>query len=143
MDEERIEYHEMLGDVVREREEGPKDITRYLPDLFKLLGNLLNEFIDKEDRIKINCALGYIVAPTDIVPDESSGSFGFVDDLFISSYVLRELYEKHDRELLESCWEGDEDLLEVLNMAYEESSDILDEYTLDEDILKYAGLKGQ
>ena len=37
----------------------------YIPDLFKLLCNLLDEDIEKEDRHIINSALAYFVAPND------------------------------------------------------------------------------
>lgn len=117
------------------------DFILHIPNFFKLLSNLLNEDIDMEDRKKVNCALGYFVAPKDVIPEEIYGPLGYVDDMFLCCRILKELKEKYGAELLKSCWEFDEDLEEVLNYSYKKSKEEIEERELKDEILEYSGLK--
>ena len=58
------------------------------PNLFKLLCDLLDEDIDRESRLEINAAISYYVVPMDVIPEQIYGPYGYIDDIFISVYVL-------------------------------------------------------
>jgi len=110
------------------------------PDLFKLLVNLLDEEEVKiKERQLINAALAYYVAPKDIIPEEIYGPFGYVDDIFICVYVLKELEKEIGHEKLEEYWEGEDELNEVIKECLEKSSEVI--RGKEDDILKYVGLK--
>ncbi len=134
-------YYEFLKDEM-DRFRGDFDnYIFYVPEFFKLLCDLLNEDIEKEDRNKISCALGYFVAPEDVIPEEIYGPAGYIDDIFLCCFVLNDLKDKYGIKLLKSLWNHDEDLKFVLNYSYKESSKIIKEKNLEDEILKYVGLK--
>lgn len=133
-------YHFLKEELDRFRGEFD-DFILHIPNFFKLLSNLLNEDIDSEDRKRVNCALGYFVAPTDVIPEEIYGPLGYIDDIFLCCYVLKELEEKYGPKLLRSCWEADEDIKEVLDYSYEKSKEEIEERGIKDEILEYSGLK--
>ncbi len=133
-------YHFLKEEIDKFRGEFD-DYILHIPNLFRLLTNLLNEDIDSEDRRKVNCALGYFVAPADVIPEEIYGPLGYVDDIFLCCLVLKDLKEKHGTELLRSCWEADEDIDKVLNYSYEKSKKEIEDRGVRDDILGYSGLK--
>lgn len=117
------------------------DFILHIPNFFRLLSNLLNKDIDQKDRRKVNCALGYFVAPRDVIPEEIYGPLGYVDDMFLCCHVLKELKQKYGTKLLKSCWESDEDLEEVIDYSYKKSKEEIEKRKIKNEILKYAGLE--
>ncbi len=112
----------------------------YGPDLFKLLVTLLeNEKVTREQKTLINAALAYYIAPNDIIPEEIYGPFGYVDDIFICVYVLKELEKELGYKLLHELWDGEGELKEVVDECYEKSNEVVKDKI--DDILKYVGLK--
>lgn len=112
----------------------------YGPDMFKLLTDILNEEDIKPDiRLKICAAIAYFVAPYDVIPEQIYGPHGYVDDIYLCSFVLKELIDPLGYEFLEELWEGDEELPEVIEECYNKSSEILGKKT--ENVLIYVGLK--
>lgn len=140
MKEDYKGYYDFLEKELARYKGDFDDFILHMPNFFKLLSELLNEEIEKEDRRKINCALGYFVAPGDVIPEEIHGPYGYVDDIFLCCLVLDTLKEKYGIELLEKCWEHDEDLELVIEDSYEKSSEIIEEKGIKEDILRYVGL---
>ena len=87
------DYIDVLEENLRSYEGEYNKIVDYSPILFKLLTDILNEkIISSETRLKISAALGYFVAPFDIIPEQIYGPDGYIDDLYIVSYVLMEYY---------------------------------------------------
>jgi len=84
----------------------------------------------------IDAALAYFVLPDDIIPDKEEA--GYVDDLFIVTYVLKEIKEKVSPELIINNWDGEKDILSLIDQVYEESSKIVAQYSLD--IIRKVGL---
>jgi uncharacterized membrane protein YkvA (DUF1232 family) len=112
----------------------------YGPDLYKLLSDILNEkSLPSEIRIKICAVLGYFVVPFDILPEQIYGPQGYIDDIFLCVYVLKEIEEQIGYNFLDREWEGDEELKDVLNICYENSKNILGN-KIDE-ILRYVGFE--
>jgi uncharacterized membrane protein YkvA (DUF1232 family) len=113
----------------------------YLPELFDMLSRLLTTEIKKPDRIKVSCALAYFVTPCDVIPEEEFGIEGFIDDVFLVCHVLTGIKDRYGIGLLESLWNSEEDFTEVLDYTYLQSSKIIDEKGLREEILKFVGLE--
>lgn len=111
-----------------------------LPDIFRLLCDLLNTDIDKEDRRDIACALGYFVAPKDLIQEEVYGPAGYVDDLFLCCYVLNKINKKHGIRFLKKYWKGEDDFEDVFKITFRETSKIVENEKLEKRILKYVGL---
>lgn len=113
----------------------------YIPDFFKLLCDLLNEDVDKEDRRIINSALAYFVVPNDVIPEEIYGPMGYVDDVFVCVNVIRKLQEKYGTEKLARLWNCDEELDAVVDYSYQKSLEILEKQDLVKQVLEYSGIE--
>lgn len=75
-------------------------ILKYLPDFYRILCNIIT---DKKTswyaRILVNSALAYLVLEQDIIPDKK-GEKGYLDDLFLCSYILKEIRDKISKEII-------------------------------------------
>jgi uncharacterized membrane protein YkvA (DUF1232 family) len=112
----------------------------YGPDLFRLLTEILNEkSIGPKIRLKVCAAIAYYVAPFDIIPETIYGPNGYIDDIYVCTYVLKEIESDKGIEFLETIWEGNNNLKDVLEEAYSKSKIVVDDHI--GDILKYIGLK--
>ena len=109
------------------------------PNLFKLLCDLLDEDIDRESRLEINAAISYYVVPMDVIPEQIYGPYGYIDDIYITVYVLRNVAEKYGYDLLQEVWDFPNDVKEVMDDCYEKSFEVLEDDQI-ESILAYVGL---
>jgi uncharacterized membrane protein YkvA (DUF1232 family) len=139
---EDIEFKDFY-DVLRENLDNYdgdyQDFINYGPDLFKLLTDVLNENeVTADIRLKISAAIAYYVVPFDIIPETIYGPDGYIDDIFVCLYVLKEIEEMMGFEFLEELWESDTDLRLALDECYDKSKDVIDDKK--EAILKYVGL---
>lgn len=116
---ENFSFHDILLNQMTKNGDN-QGITKYSPHFFKLLCNILNDqFIDWHTRILISSALGYFVMDEDVIPDNIEN--GYVDDLFIICYVLREIKNNISSKLIEENWPYEEDILELVDDIYEKS----------------------
>lgn len=110
------------------------------PNLFKLLCDVLDEeAIDRETRNEICSAIAYYVVPMDIIPEQIYGPYGYIDDIYITVYVLRNVAEKYGYDLLQEVWDFPNNVKEVMDDCYEKSFEVLEEDQI-ESILAYVGL---
>lgn len=110
------------------------------PLLFKLLTYILNEDVISQDmRLEISAAIAYYVAPMDVIPESIYGPYGYIDDIFVTVYVIRKIADKYGYDILQNTWEGEGDLKSVVNECYEKSVEVLEDKT--ETVLGYVGLK--
>ena len=61
--------------------------------------------------MKICAALGYFVVPFDIIPEQIYGPNGYIDDIFLCSYILKEIESEKGIIFLDGYWKGDERLM--------------------------------
>jgi len=100
------------------------------PDLLKLLTSLLiNDDLTADMKLKLSTALAYFVAPNDVIPEEQYGPYGYIDDIFLCAYVLKDITPKVGYEILDEHWCGDDNLEDVISKCYAESTFILGEKT--------------
>ena len=110
------------------------------PNLFKLLSDVLEEeALDRETRLEVSAAISYYVVPMDVIPETIYGPYGYIDDIYISVYVLNRIAEKYGYDLLQEVWNFDNNIKDVLDDCYNKSSEILEEDQI-EAILIYVGL---
>jgi uncharacterized membrane protein YkvA (DUF1232 family) len=134
------EYYRFLKDEIINFEGDFPKYVLYIPDFFRLLCKLTEENIDVVDKRKINSALAYFVIPNDAIPEDMYGPAGYIDDVYICCHVLIGLKEKYGIEILNKCWEGEENFEKVLELSYNESKKELEEKGLLEEVLKIACL---
>ena len=110
------------------------------PKLFKLLTEMLEESnISKELRLEISAAIAYYVVPMDIIPEQVYGPYGYIDDIYITTYVIKRIADELGHECLKKQWKGEGNLESVVEECYEKSLEVLGDKT--DIILSYVGLK--
>jgi uncharacterized membrane protein YkvA (DUF1232 family) len=85
------------------------------PDLFHLLWRLtLDPEVPGGMKLKLAGALAYFISPIDLLPEAFLGPIGYLDDIALAAYVLNELVNQSDPELVRKHWAGDGDALELI-----------------------------
>jgi uncharacterized membrane protein YkvA (DUF1232 family) len=134
------DFYDILRENLNSYEEEYDKFIDYGPDLYKLLTEILNEKnIDPKIKLKVCAAIAYYVAPFDIIPETIYGPKGYIDDIFVCTYVLKEIENELGIEFLEDLWEGKENLKYVLEESYEKSKVVVEDKI--DIILQYIGLK--
>ena len=109
------------------------------PNLFNLLCDLLSQKeISREMRLEISAAIAYYVAPDDIIPEEIYGPYGYIDDIFVSVYVLRKVAKEFGYDFLQNLWKHETDVKEVMDDCYDNSLELLEDKV--HAVLSYDGL---
>ena len=109
------------------------------PNLFNLLCDLLSQKeISREMRLEISAAIAYYVAPDDIIPEEIYGPYGYIDDIFVSVYVLRKVAKEFGYDFLQNLWKHETDIKEVMDDCYDNSLELLEDKV--HAVLSYVGL---
>ena len=78
-----------------------ESFINYGPNLFKLLCDLLNADIDVTLRLPICGAIAYYVTPDDVISEQIYGPYGYIDDIYLASYVLKMVADKHGYDFLQ------------------------------------------
>ncbi|MEA4956569.1 hypothetical protein SDC9_07704 [bioreactor metagenome] len=113
----------------------------YGPELFKLLCDILDDKrISADLRLKISAGISYYVVPMDVIPETIYGPYGYIDDIYLTVYVLKEVTKIHGYELLEQFWHSGEKISDVMDICFEKSKEVLEESQIN-DILNYVGLR--
>ena len=62
----------------------------------------------------------------------------YIDDIYITVYVLRKIAHELGYEFLQELWNIEEDVETIIKLCFKESAEILEDKV--EDILTYVGL---
>ena len=114
-----------------------------LPLLFKVLTGLLDQrTLHADDRKTVLCALGYFVAPNDVIPERVYGPAGYVDDIFICCWVLQKILNKYGIDFISRYWDNEEcPIKETIELCLQKAKSQLNEIA--DDVLEYAGFKDE
>lgn len=135
------EYYDFLKEELTNFEGNFPKYVLHTPDFFKLLCKLTDEDLKLEDKKMINSALAYFVIPNDVIPEDMYGPAGYIDDIFVCTYVLMNIRDIYGIEMLKNLWEGEEDIEKVFETSYKESKEELKEKGLIDKVLKVACLR--
>lgn len=108
------------------------------PTLFKLLCDLLNCDVDYSLRLPICGAIAYYVTPEDIIPEQVYGPYGYIDDIYLSAYVLKLVADRHGYEFIQENCSAD-NIEYIINDCEEKSLEILKDDEI-KSIISYIGL---
>ena len=110
----------------------------YGPVLFKLLCNLLNCDVDYSLKLPICGAIAYYVTPEDVIPENIYGPYGYVDDIYLSSYVLKMVADKHGYDFIQANCDAT-DIENVIRECEAKSLEMLNDDEIAR-IIDYIGL---
>lgn len=134
------DYHDFLEAEINGYRGAIKDYIYYLPALFRALCGMLDQpELEAGDRKFVLAALGYLVAPNDLVPEEIYGPAGYVDDVYVCCWVLDHLIKRHGIGFVEPYWEKETDPVdEFLAQTLEETKKDLGDMA--KKVLEFTGL---
>ena len=134
------DYSQILRDDVNEYDGKEAPLIKAAPDLFDLLSSLLEDRRTDRSLKPLICAgISYFVTPYDIFPEDVHGTFGYIDDVFFSVYIIHELLEKIPYELFEDHWRGEADLKTLVKDAMAREKDLIGDNLMK--IKQYIGLE--
>ena len=122
MREAEMDYYQKLRVKMKEwlqSDEGKTnqwaEYMMFAPDLFHLLCKLA---VDKDvmiaDKAKLAGAIVYYLSPLDIIPEILIGPLGFADDIAVAAYVLNQIINHSDPEIIKRHWAGEGEVLELI-----------------------------
>lgn len=130
--------------ILKESIEGCQDydsILKYLPVFYLLISDIgCDPKANWYTKMLVNAALSYLVLEEDVIPD-TVGPKGYLDDLYICAYVLKEIRDRVSKTIIlenaNKLGYGDE-IFQLIYDAVNETSSYLEDKT--EDILSVVSL---
>ncbi|NYB52407.1 MAG: DUF1232 domain-containing protein [Methanobacteriaceae archaeon] len=139
MENEFKDFYDVLSDNLASYDGDYASFIDHGPTLYKLLTDVLNdENITNKMRLEISAAIAYYVIPMDVIPEQIYGPYGYIDDIYISAYVIKKIAKDLSYELLEKYWIGSGKLESIVEECYNRSIEVLEDKT--DAILRYVGL---
>lgn len=135
------DFHDVLVENLNNYKGVYASFIDHAPNLYQLLCDILDTGeVDDYYKLAISAAIAYFVIPRDIIPEQFYDPYGYIDDIFISVYILRDVADEYGYDFLQNLWRGNENIQEVMDECYEKSLEILDDEKIQE-IINYVGLK--
>ena len=92
-----------------------KGFLMFLPNMLKLLGNLLKDSrVPLAEKALFAAAIVYVIVPLDFIPDIFP-SIGQVDDLYLVALTLLRLLNRTDEAVIRENWAGGGDVVSLAN----------------------------
>lgn len=85
------------------------------PDLFHLLCKLsVDKDVPAKKKIKLIAGIAYFISPIDLLPEAHLGALGYLDDIAVAAYLLNELVNEVDPQIIRKHWAGEKDILDLV-----------------------------
>lgn len=98
----------------------------FLPDFSYLFGALLlDPAIPAKHKAKLGMVIAYIISPLDLLPEGIIGPAGYAEDIALAAYVINQLLNQVDNEVVLKHWKGDGDLLQIVRHIIEVTDEMV------------------
>ncbi len=88
------------------------DYVLLAPDMFHLLCKLsADPEIPGSKKVKLGAAIAYFISPLDFIPELILGPIGYLDDVALAAYVLNDIINEVDPQVVARHWAGEKDIL--------------------------------
>jgi uncharacterized membrane protein YkvA (DUF1232 family) len=135
------DYLQLLKDQVARYIGTLRDVVILAPIYAVLMFHLQDDpRLEPQHRLWVEAAIGYLVSPHDVIPEDEVGPYGYLDDIFCCAFVVNRIAEELGWEVVEEGWTGEGSALEVSKNVLAREVELLG-YAGD-DVLKFAGLDG-
>ncbi|MEZ5428735.1 MAG: YkvA family protein [Pyrinomonadaceae bacterium] len=92
-----------------------KNMLMFLPNMVKLLGNLLKDArVPTAEKALFIAAIVYVISPIDFIPDVFP-FIGQVDDIYVVALTLLRLINRSDESVVRQHWAGGGDIVSLAN----------------------------
>jgi len=89
-----------------------REFLLVVPDIFYLLVKLVQDpDVPANKKVKLVSAIAYFISPIDVLPEMKLGPIGYLDDLGLAAYLLNDLLNTIDPQIIKRNWAGDIDIL--------------------------------
>ena len=96
------------------------------PDLFHLLCKLsIDKDVPVKEKAKLAGVIAYFVSPIDLIPEAIVGPIGYIDDVSLAAYVLNQIVNNTDPEIIKRHWAGEGDVLELIQRILERADEMI------------------
>jgi uncharacterized membrane protein YkvA (DUF1232 family) len=91
------------------------DYVLAAPDLFHLLCKLsVDKDVPTKKKIKLLAGIAYFISPFDLLPELFLGPLGYLDDISVAAYILNDLVNDIDPQVVRKHWAGEKDILDLV-----------------------------
>jgi uncharacterized membrane protein YkvA (DUF1232 family) len=92
-----------------------KGFLMFLPNMLKLLGNLLSDSrVPLAEKALFAAAIVYVIVPLDFIPDVFP-FIGQIDDAYLVALTLLRLINRSDEKVVRENWSGGGDIIGLAN----------------------------
>ncbi|MGD8307711.1 MAG: DUF1232 domain-containing protein, partial [Ignavibacteria bacterium] len=112
-------YNKLRKDVKQwvvenlDKENKWSDYVLAAPDLFHLLCKLsVDNEVPANKKIKLLAGIAYFISPIDLLPELFLGPLGYLDDISVAAYILNDLVNNVDPQIIRKHWAGEKDVLD-------------------------------
>ncbi len=89
-----------------------KEFIFIVPDIFYLLTKLVRDpDVPSSKKIKLVSVIAYFISPIDLLPEAILGPVGYLDDVALAAYVLNDILNSIDPQIVKRNWVGEVDIL--------------------------------
>ncbi|MEJ2635910.1 MAG: YkvA family protein [Calditrichia bacterium] len=107
----RMQVHSWLTKNVDSKNQWT-DYVLLAPDIFHLLCKLtVDPEIPGSKKAKLGAAIAYFISPLDFIPELILGPIGYLDDVALAAYVLNDIINEVDPQVVARHWAGEKDIL--------------------------------
>lgn len=122
MDKEHLDFYQKLRKDVKhwvsknvDKDSKWSEYILIAPDIFHLLCKLsVEKNVPASKKIKLVGAIAYFISPIDLMPEGLIGPIGYLDDIALAAYVLNDLINEIDPQIIRKHWAGEKDILDLI-----------------------------
>lgn len=103
-----------------------EEVLKAAPNLLKLTIRLLRDpGVPRRNKLLVAAGGAYVISPIDVIPERLLPVVGRFDDLLVVAFVLDQLFDAVEYEVLQSYWDGEDDALELLTALVAWGADLM------------------
>ena len=122
MNERQSDFYQKIRNDVKhwlndnlDKENKWADYILAAPDFFHLLCKLTADSeIPSNKKLKLLAAIAYFISPIDLLPEALLGPVGYLDDIAVAAYILNDLINEVDSQIVRKHWAGEQDVLDLI-----------------------------
>jgi uncharacterized membrane protein YkvA (DUF1232 family) len=120
-------FDQLLEEDIAAYEGRHDDLIYQAPALYRLLTRLLDDpLLPGRLRPLVIAAIAYFILPADIIPEDIHGPYGYVDDIFLCSFVAdRVLREIDSEDILVNNWDGEASIVPLVQDILAQEADLI------------------
>lgn len=122
MDEQKKDFYQKIrADLkkwLNQKTDSKNTWTEYImlaPDLFHLLTKLaIDPDVPSSKKVKLAGIIAYFISPLDFLPEMLLGPVGYLDDIALTAYILNDIINEVDPQIVRRNWTGTKDILVLI-----------------------------